>query len=212
MRRSGQAAGGTGVFGGSFSPIHYAHLWSAQYVLEEMGLDEIVFVPAGEHAFKGTLLAAHHRVEMIRRAIRGMKFFRLSTIEVERPGPSYTYETLKTLQAESPDKPLYFIIGGDNLAEMVDWYRSEDLLREFPLVVVGRGPDDGAALEDVLRRHPVLSRYRGQIRLIEAPFAYALNSSFIRKRVREGKSITYLVPPAVEQYIAAHRLYVDGCR
>lgn len=203
-----RGTGGTGVLGGSFSPIHNAHLWTAQYVLEEMELDEIVFVPAGEHPFKGPLLAAHHRVEMVRLAIQGRERFRLSTVEVDRPGPSYTYETLKMLQAETPERPLYLIIGGDNLAEIADWYRGEDLLREFPLLVVGRDRDDGAALEHVLRSHPVLSRYREQVRFIAAPFAYALNSSFIRRRVREGKSISFLVPPAVERYIASHRLYV----
>jgi len=200
--------GGTGVFGGSFSPIHNAHLWTAQYVLEVMGLDEIVFVPAGQHAFKGPLLPAHHRVEMVRLAIHGKDCFRLSTIETDRQGPSYTYETLKTLQAAAPNKPLYFIIGGDNLADVPGWYRGEDLLQEFPLVVVGRDRDDGTALEAVLQSHPVLSRYREQVRFIAAPFAYALNSSFIRRRVREGKSISFLVPPAVERYIAEHRLYV----
>ena len=200
---------GTGVLGGSFSPIHNAHLWIAQYVLDETNLEEIVFVPAGEHVFKGKLLAAHHRVEMVRLAIQGRDRFRLSTIEVDRPGPSYTYETLKTLQSEAPNKPLYFIIGGDNLVEIPDWYRGEDLLREFRFLVVGRDRNDGAALETALEQHPVLSRYRDHVHFMEAPFAYALNSSFIRRRVKEGKSISFLVPPAVERYIVAHRLYTD---
>lgn len=205
-----EAPEAVGVFGGSFSPIHYAHLWTAQYVREEMGLAEIVFVPAGEHAFKDTLLPVHHRVEMVRLAIQGVRHFRLSTIEVERPGPSYTYETLKQLQAETPDTPLYFIIGGDNLAELASWYESERLLQEFPLLIVGRGQDDRAAMTAFVQRHPLLSRYQEQMRFIEAPFSFALNSSFIRERLKAGKSITYLVPPAVERYIYEHRLYMDG--
>ncbi len=198
-----------GVLGGSFSPIHHAHLWVAHYLLEELMLSEVVFVPAGQHAFKGRLLEARHRIEMIRLAIQGMERFRLSTIEVDRPGPSYTYDTLQKLREEIPDATLYFIIGGDNLTEVPLWHRGEELLREFKFVVVGRNREDRLALEALMSRDPLLKQFRANVRIVQVPFAFDLSSSYIRQRLAAGKSITYLVPAAVEAYIHEHRLYTD---
>lgn len=196
-----------GVLGGSFSPIHHAHLWVAHYLLEELMLSEVVFVPAGQHAFKGRLLEAHHRLEMIRLAIQGKDRFRLSTIEVDRPGPSYTYETLQRLQEEVPDATLYFIIGGDNLAEVPMWHRGEELLRKFTFVVVGRNQADRTTLESIMAQDPLLRKYRANVMIVQMPFAFDLSSSFIRERLAAGKSIAYLVPEPVEAYIREHRLY-----
>ena len=147
---------------------------------------------------------------MIRLAIQGMERFRLSTIEVDRPGPSYTYETLQKLRVEIPDATLYFISGGDNLAEVPLWYRGVDLLREFKFVVVGRNREDRLALKALMAQDPLLKQFRANVRIVQVPFAFDLSSSYIRQRLAAGKSITYLVPAAVEAYIHEHRLYTGG--
>lgn len=196
--------GKVAVFGGSFDPVHHGHLWVARFLLDELGLKRCLFVPASWHPLKGKLGADHHRLAMLRLALQREPQFVLSEVEMDRSGPAYTYDTLVALNRMYPDWELRFVVGSDILHQFHLWHRAEELLRRFGLVVIGR---DGEEVEELIGNSPLLSRHAQRIEAVAAPFAFDLSSSFIRQRLAEKKSISYLVPFEVEEYIYRHCLY-----
>lgn len=186
-----------GIFGGSFDPIHHAHLVVAQVVLERLGLQAIRFVPAGVQPFKAGRHAAPapDRAAMVERAIAGHPRFVLDRIELERAGPSYTVDTLTALRARDPEIPLALLVGADAAADIGDWHRAAELPGLARIVVFGR---PGASVPASPLVHEV----------VEVP-ALEISATEIRRRVRLGLSVRYWVPDAVAEYIATHRLYLD---
>jgi nicotinate-nucleotide adenylyltransferase len=194
-----------GVLGGSFDPIHVGHLSIAGEVRERLALSRMLFVPAGQppHKLGKRLTDATHRLAMVRLAIERDPHFELSRVDIDRPGPCYSVDTVRLLiQAWGEGTQIYFTIGADSLAELPTWYRPEELLRLCQVVAVGR-PGYCARPEDLADRFPdappVL--YLELARLVD------VSSTDIRRRVAEGRSIRGMVPEAVERYIHEHDLY-----
>lgn len=189
-----------GLMGGTFDPIHIAHLVIAEEAIEKLGLGEVVFIPAARppHKADGEVTAFEHRLEMVRLATLDNPRLSLSDIEARRPGKSYTIETIRELRTElGGDEKPYFIVGADSLAQFRTWKSPESLLSECVFVVV---PRPGISLEDA---DPSV---REKALLLDAPLI-DVSSSDIRKRVRLGRTIRYLVPAGVSTYIAEKNLY-----
>lgn len=207
------------VLGGSFNPIHYGHLLLADDVLEQLSLDRVLFVPAGSPPHKAaTLLApASDRYEMVRRAIADHARFDASDVELRRTGVSYTVDTLSGLAAGGDE--LYLIVGSETFLDLLTWREPRKIAALARLVVIPRAGSvfdtEGAAAQKVLHEIGVEGGFvhaggappppRGV--LIVHATSLPLSASDLRRRVREGRSLVYRVPPAVIEYVRAHGLY-----
>lgn len=180
-----------GVYGGTFDPIHYAHLILAREALEKLALDEIIFVPAAvsPHKLTQTSSNAATRVAMLRAAIAGEAQFCLDEMEINRPPPSYTIDSLMALKQRHPHDEFYCLIGSDNLPRLETWHRFAELREMTQFIVLHRG------VGKVRSDFPTIMRH------------IDISATEIRKRVASGRSIRYLVPPAVEEIITHHQLY-----
>ena len=187
-----------GLFGGSFDPVHNAHLTLARHALDELALDELCWVPAGQPWQKPRAMTpAVHREAMLRLAIGDDPRSRLERCELQRDGPSYTVDTVRELQAAHSGAHWFLVIGQDQFAGLHTWCGFEELLRRVTLAVAMRPGVPTTADARVLaapRRH------------LQMP-SMAVSSTDIRERVAAGLDISALVPPAVAQYIHQHRLY-----
>lgn len=190
-----------GVMGGTFDPIHHGHLVAASEVQAWFDLDEVIFVPTGDPWQKSDRLvsAAEHRYLMTVIATASNPRFRVSRVDIDRGGPTYTIDTLRDLTAQRPDAELYFITGADALADIFTWRDADELFALARFVGVTR---PGYALDDdTLGDIPA-----DRVTLIEIP-ALAISSTDCRERTERGEPVWYLVPDGVVQYIAKHRLY-----
>lgn len=197
-----------GILGGTFNPVHTGHLILAQTALEAFDLGRVLFVPCAQppHKESAMLAPAAHRAAMLERAIEDDLRFELCDVELRRGGVSYAIDTAAELHAQHPDAELCWIVGADTLLDLHAWRDVYALLRLCRFVTLGRPGYDIACLgADALRLDPPwparLLRDYAEGRQID------IASSDIRHRVAEGMSIRYLVPQAVEMYIAEHRLY-----
>jgi nicotinate-nucleotide adenylyltransferase len=196
------------VLGGTFDPVHSGHLVVAGVVLERLAPAEVVFVPARQPWLKAyrRISPVADRLEMVRLAIGGNPHYRLSTAETERPGPTYTVDTIRELASRiSPQDELFFILGWDNLLDLSRWHQPAELISLCKLVAVPRigfRVPDAATLERLL---PGLSQ---RVVLLDKP-EIDISASVIRERVRLGLPISHLVPPGVEAYIKEHKLYLE---
>ncbi|MFC1911133.1 nicotinate-nucleotide adenylyltransferase [Chloroflexota bacterium] len=193
-----------GVLGGTFDPIHVGHLIIAEEARIKLGLAEVLFVPAGQPWLKQDrdITPAAHRVEMVRRAIADNPYFELSTLEVDRSGPSYTVDTLTFLQDQRGSKTsLFFILGRDTLAELPLWKEPRRVIQLCRLVVPPRlGSRDLRHLEEAT---PGLLE---RVIQLDMP-VIGISSSEIRQRIARGLSVRYLVPHVVEEYITEQKIY-----
>ena len=188
-----------GVMGGTFDPIHLGHLVAASETAHHFGLAEVIFVPTGSPWQKAErhVSPAEDRYLMTVIATAADPRFRVSRVDLDRPGLTYTVDTLRDLRALHPDAELFFITGADALADILGWRDADELLSMAHFVGVSR---PGHVLAD-----PGLS---GSVTLLEIP-ALAISSSDCRDRVRCGEPITYLVPAGVESFVAKLGLYRD---
>ena len=193
-----------GVFGGAFDPIHYGHLILAEQCREQARLDHVWFVPAARHPFKAETTAApfERRVEMIRLAIAGHAAFRVDEIEKHRAGLSYTADTLDELHRQHPDDELLLLVGSDTLVELPTWHDPQRIVRAAELVVMQR-PGHAVSEAEQLR---VLSDKPMRMQIVDVPLI-DVSSRDIRRRVAAGRTIRYMLPRAVEVYIAEKKLY-----
>ncbi len=184
-----------GLFGGSFNPIHWAHLLYASEACASLGLTKVIFIPSNFSPFKKKeeTLEARHRYNMVRLAVKGDRRFAVSDIEIRRGGPSYTIETVRELKRRMPRASLFFLIGSDCLPTLNRWKEAEELFRLCRFVV---------AYRPGFRASPLSKKWL----LLQIP-ACDLSSRQIRGRARRRRPITYCVPRTVEEYILRHRLY-----
>jgi len=195
-----------GVLGGTFDPIHIGHLKVAEEVTASLNLNQVIFMPAGKPWLKADNLIspAEHRLEVVRLAIAGKDNFKLSTMEIDRAGPTYTVDTMAELSRQlGSENELFFILGWDNLTQLPQWHEPSRLIKLFRLVAVPRvdyPPPDLASLEGAI---PGLSE---RVILLDSP-RIDINASEIRQRVGQGLPIHHLVPEPVERYIIEHGLY-----
>lgn len=189
----------TGLMGGTFDPIHIAHLILAEEVRERLDLDRLLFVPAARppHKDERAVSPFEHRLAMVRLAIEGNPALGLSDIEMERPGKSYTIQTIRELRSRLGGDRLTFIIGADSLAAFLTWKNPMELLSECRVVVVGRPGISLDGLDENVRERALI---------LETPM-FDVSSSDIRDRVSAGRSFRYLVPPGVWDYIREKNLY-----
>ena len=190
-----------GLFGGSFDPVHRAHLALAQSALAVLALDEMRWIPAG-HAWQKArrLTDAAHREAMVRLAIAGEPRFVLDRREIERAGPSYMFDTVAALQAEQPGAQCFLVIGADQYAGLPSWHRWRELLARVTLAVANRpGQAPPAAAGQGDPAHCVVP-----LPMLD------ISSTAIRAKVARGEPIDALVPPAVARYIDQHSLYREG--
>ena len=187
-----------GIFGGSFDPPHLGHLIVAEYLLHEADLNKIILVPAFQppHKMGNNSALAGHRIAMTRLAARGNKHFMVSDYEIRRGGVSYTVDTLRTLTGQYPLASFTLIMGADSFLEFPSWKSPEEILSMADLVVYPRLGYETAPAGTFSRRAEFVSAPRTDI-----------SSSMIRRRVRDGQSIRYMVPESVERYIRGKKLY-----
>ena len=195
-----------GVLGGTFDPVHNGHLAIAGEVAARLAMDEILFVPAGQPQLRtgGPVSAGEHRVQMIRLAINGKTHYRLSTVEVERAGPSYTVDTIARLRSQLKDEDgLSFVLGWDSLAELPRWREPARLVSMCRLVAV---PRPGVTLPDLHSLEVLVPGITNSVILLKAP-RVDISASEIRRRVAQGLPISHLVPEPVADYIREQGLY-----
>ncbi len=192
-----------GIMGGTFDPIHYGHLVTAEAARFEFGLERVIFIPAATppHKQKKTISDSEHRYRMASLAVNSNPFFSVSALEIERGGLSYTVDTLKTLQQIYPLAKLFFITGADAVLELLNWHDVNELFSLCHFIAATR---PGYDLEDKLTAWP--EEMRQHISTFMVP-ALAISSTDIRGRVQEHKPIKYLLPEEVEQYIFSNKLY-----
>lgn len=195
-----------GIMGGTFDPIHYGHLVAAEMARSKFNLDKVLFIPTGKppHKNRTDVSEGAMRYEMIERAIHDNPAFDISTLELERQGPSYTVDTLRVLRRTWPDHQLYFITGTDALREIFSWREAKEILMMTEFIGAERpGFDATDFLLEVQQEHPEI---RGRIHCLEVP-ALAISSTDIRGRVKQGQPIRYLLPESVRHYIQQYGLY-----
>jgi nicotinate-nucleotide adenylyltransferase len=194
-----------GVIGGTFDPIHYGHLAAAEEARVKVELEKVVFVVAGvpPHKLDEEVTPVEHRLAMVDLGIQSNPYFELSRVDVDRPGPSYTVDTMSILQERfGEDTELFFVMGLDSLVELPTWHEPDRLVRLCRLVAVSRpGFDvDLAGLESEV---PGLA---SRLEIIDMP-EVDISSTDLQRRVREGLPIKYQVPEQVERYIREFQLY-----
>ncbi len=193
-----------GVLGGTFDPPHYGHLALAETARVQLGLARVLFVPAGEppHKPEQPITPAHHRAAMVEAAIADNPAFVLSRVDLDRPGPHYTVEMLALLREHYPGAELFFLMGGDSLAQFLTWRDPAGIVRQAILAVMGR-PGWEPELAELERTVPAV---RERLIWLDVP-RLEISGSDLRRRAREGLPLRYLVPPSVEEYIRSCRLY-----
>jgi nicotinate-nucleotide adenylyltransferase len=193
-----------GIFGGSFDPVHNAHLALARTCHEQARLDEVWFTPTAVQPLKqhGPHATDAQRVEMLRLVIENERAWRVCTLEIDRGGLSYTVETLRQIHIELPEATLFFLVGADALREAPQWKKPREIFRLATPLVVHRAGQPAPNL-DALR---LLCAEATPPQLVEMP-AMEISSTEIRRHVAAGEPIGHLVPKVVSDYIAQHRLY-----
>ena len=196
-----------GIFGGAFDPVHVGHLIVAERCREDVGLDEVWFLPSYRPPHKAgrDLTRFEHRVEMTTLAVTGQTKFRVEPIEKELPPPNYTADTLAELRRRNPGDEFALILGADSFLDLPNWHDPARVVSQAEVVVVGR-PGFFEALDEAVGNVTRAVGREFTPRFVEAPLV-GIASRDLRRRVAEGKSIRFLVPRAVEEYIREKGLY-----
>jgi nicotinate-nucleotide adenylyltransferase len=209
-----------GILGGTFNPIHLGHLRSAEEVREQQRLDRVLFVPSASppHKEHAEIAPAPHRLAMVRRAIAGNPKFRVSDIEINRTGRSYTVDTLEELRHDHAGVQFAFILGIDAFREIATWKNYRRLFELCDFIVTSRPSYRETSLRSLVpvaargefcyrRIRNVLEHRSGHQIVFQRVSDFAISSSDIRERKTRGESIRYLVPAAVDDYITRHKIY-----
>jgi nicotinate-nucleotide adenylyltransferase len=187
-----------GIFGGSFDPVHLGHIKLALSAKKEYKLDSVIFVPARRppHKRNKNLLSGNKRRKMLSLALKPFPCLSIDAYELKKRAAAFTYRTMEHYRSKFPDSKLYFIAGGDSLAEMRTWKNPERIL-ELSELIVGRRKGAGAA---------VPLKFRGRVNFLKRSLP-GISSSEIRGRIKKGTPVSGLVPPEVEKYIVKNELY-----
>lgn len=197
-----------GIMGGTFDPVHLGHLIIAEKAREQFHLEEVLFMPSGVPYMKSNkkVLPAKIRTEMTKLAITDNPFFSISTMEAEKEGSTYTYETLQKLHKQNPNMEYFFILGADSLWTIKDWKNPEEIFRNCHILAAIR--DDKSIEEMEAQADYLRNTFGADISLLQTSHI-DISSSMIRDLVQNGHSIRYLVPEAVYDYIIKNKLYRD---
>lgn len=195
-----------GIFGGSFNPVHIGHLLLAEYIREELKLNKIIFIPAGNppHKHDDELELSYHRYNMVELAIADNPFFDISDIELKREGVSYTSDTLNSISKENPDEELSFICGSDSIIQLPTWHEIGKIFELSTIIVANRPNVSQQDLDEQITEFK--NKYKARIICSTAPHI-EVSSSEVRSRIQQGLSIRYIVPKAVVEYIHTNNLF-----
>ena len=214
-----------GIYGGTFNPVHFGHLRTAQEILEKLSLDKVMFIPAGKTPFeKPELIKAGHRYKMVKDAIAGNPGFEISDIEIKAKGKSFTIDTIMKLRDKFIDSELYFILGTDAFLDLPHWKQPEKIIHLANIVIIAR---PGFAFKDlssssylkkvsakVLKELDRGARDCFSFDISERQKGFLCNvtgldisASNIRNLIISGKNVKYLLPDSAESYIIANKLY-----
>jgi nicotinate-nucleotide adenylyltransferase len=194
-----------GILGGTFDPVHRGHLALAGAARDELDLDRVLFVPAGQPWRKADrrITSAEYRLAMLRLVLEEDETFEIATLELEREGPSYAADTLEALRRARPNDELFFVLGEDALLDLPNWARPGRILELAVLAVARRAGEERKAVEEAMRRLPGLLDRAVWLKMSLVD----VSGTEIRDRVRRGLPIGDLMPRVVEAYILEHRLY-----
>lgn len=197
----------TGIFGGTFNPIHMGHLILAEQALGHFCLDRVFFIPSGRSYFKDDIKMpdAKVRLEMCRLACAGNRHFTVLDIETKRPGNSYTCDTLEELKALYPDDEFFYIAGYDSFAELLHFKNPQRIFELARIVVAARNNDSDISAIKINYE----SKFGAAVDILEMP-RIDISSSMIRNYISEGRPVRYLIPEAVESYITEKGIYAES--
>jgi nicotinate-nucleotide adenylyltransferase len=198
-----------GILGGTFDPPHVGHLILGEYSIDALDLTHLLFVPAADppHKQDRAKTPVEHRLAMLKLAIKGNERFDLSRIDLDRPGPHYSLDTVKIVGAQFPSAELYFVMGGDSLRDLPKWHRPQELIALCKLAVMRRPGDN---LNPGMHK-AVLPGLEQRVVMMDTP-VLEISSTEIINRLRQGKSVRYLVPDEVLAYIAEYGVYSDAAQ
>jgi nicotinate-nucleotide adenylyltransferase len=198
----------TGIFGGTFDPIHFGHLIIAEQAREQANLDRVLLIPSARppHKLDENVTPFDRRVEMLQLALAGQTQLQIDTMERDRPGPSYTVDTLTELHRRFPNDEFFLIVGGDALADLPRWYEPLRIIDRATLLFAVRPGWPPASREDLAQALGLSDPSRIKIQGLEVPLIH-ISSRDLRRRAKDGRSLLYLVPRAVEVYIREKKLY-----
>jgi nicotinate-nucleotide adenylyltransferase len=196
-----------GVFGGTFDPPHVGHLILAEVARDSLDLESVLWVIAADPPHKQglSITPVTHRLKMVELAAADHPAFRVSTVDIERPGPHYSVDMLKILSGQYPGHELVFIIGGDSLADLPRWHQPRDLIEIAELAVLNRP----AASFDWPTLESAIPGLRDRVVVLHGP-QIAVSGIDLRRRLRQRQSVRYLVPDPVISYIRANNLYLEA--
>jgi nicotinate-nucleotide adenylyltransferase len=204
------------LFGGTFNPIHYGHLIMAQEAVEALSFDEVVLIPSATPPHKTDVLNVHHRLQMAKLATYSVDYFKVSDIEKQREGPSYTYDTVMHFREEFPDSDIYWLIGTDSIPELKTWYKIKELVNECRFVIAERDPykyykGENSDLFSFISKECQTFLEKDYIDhfvpLVNS--VIEISSTDIRHRIEKNEkyAVRFLIPDKVEQYIYDNNIY-----
>ncbi len=198
-----------GIMGGTFNPVHIAHLILAEAASEKYAFDETWFMPSKHppHKPETGIVADEHRLAMLELAISGNDKFYVSDIELIRDGLTYTADTLDELHKQFPDYRFSFIIGGDSVSQFINWYKPEQICKLCHIVAAGRG--NYTKTEIIEHCNNIRNRFNANIDYLDIP-SMEISSSQIRDMIKNNHSVRYYLPDSVIEYIIKHNLYKDS--
>ncbi len=186
---------GIAVFGGSFNPPTVAHINLAKQVLEEMNeIEKVIFIPVSTKYNKKGLASDEDRFNMLQRICNSQKKLEVSDLELKSKRQLYTIETLKIIEEQNPGKEIYFIIGTDNLKELETWYKPDELLKSFKIIVLDRGEDN---TENIIEKSEFLKKYKSSFIKLKNIKKMNISSSYIRVQLKRGNNVRDLVPEEI---------------
>lgn len=193
------------LYGGTFDPPHIAHLILAAEAQNQLALPQLFWLPAPQppHKTAHLITPLQHRLAMLQRSIVGLPGFEISDVEMSRPGPHYTIETLQILQGQYPTADFVLLIGGDSLRDFLLWRQPQAIVAACRFIGVMRRPGDAIQLDALEEKIPGLSE---KVRFVNAP-QLEISSGEIKRRITAGEHYRHYLPPSVYEYIEEHRLY-----
>jgi nicotinate-nucleotide adenylyltransferase len=199
----------TGVLGGTFDPVHAGHISIAETAAIKLSLDKVILVPAGRPMTRPdqSVTPAEHRLKMLRLAVKGKPRLKVSDIEIKRPGPSFTIDTLREIQQKHGSKAeIYFILGWDSLEQLPQWREPAEIIK---LCVLAAVPRPGCRKPDLNALEPKIPGISGRVIFLNEP-NIDISATEIREKIAGGKTVENLVPGPVADYIKKHKLYAKA--